>query len=182
MHPMLSVAPHTPAHIAAWMRTLIAHLAPTIHEHLRTQWMLCASLPEAPEAEIRYLCLSPDAYPPRSLAQWCTHITHAVTATPNRHMLAHGWLLNIGARSLQHATQTRIDLTEMECELLAYFTTHPTRDIPREELMQHVWHYDASTQSHTAETHLYRLRQKLEAITPAPCAILTTEGGYRFTL
>ena len=49
----------------------------------------------------------------------------------------------------------------------------------REDLLKHVWGYNANVATHTLETHIYRLRQKIED-NPAEALLLVTEaGGYR---
>jgi DNA-binding response OmpR family regulator len=96
--------------------------------------------------------------------------------------LAHGWALNLHSRSLHHATHAALHLTERECVLMQYLLARGEQHMSQEMLMRDVWHYEAGAQSHTLETHIYRLRGKLEAVQPPPCRIETTEGGYRLTL
>jgi len=77
----------------------------------------------------------------------------------------------------------RVRLTEKEAAILGYLhraATGPgTAVVGREELLGEVWGYNAGVTTHTLETHIYRLRQKIEA-DPANAAILVTEpGGYR---
>ena len=51
--------------------------------------------------------------------------------------------------------------------------------MPRDELLHEVWGYNAGVTTHTLETHIYRLRQKIEK-RPVPRRSLVTEpGGYR---
>ncbi len=50
------------------------------------------------------------------------------------------------------------------------------KPVSREELLTEVWGYNAQVTTHTLETHIYRLRQKIEP-NPATAAILVTEGG-----
>jgi DNA-binding response OmpR family regulator len=48
--------------------------------------------------------------------------------------------------------------------------------VPRDKLLSEVWGYNANVTTHTLETHVYRLRQKIE-VNPAKAVILVTEGG-----
>jgi DNA-binding response OmpR family regulator len=51
--------------------------------------------------------------------------------------------------------------------------------VPRETLLTEVWGYNAGVSTHTLETHIYRLRQKIER-NPGEAALLVTDpGGYR---
>lgn len=75
----------------------------------------------------------------------------------------------------------RVRLTEKEAAILDYLHRAATGAgvVGREELLGEVWGYTAGVTTHTLETHIYRLRQKIEA-DPANAAILVTEpGGYR---
>ena len=71
------------------------------------------------------------------------------------------------AKVLQHgAKNTRIHLTNKEVALLKYLYRAGTRAVDRLELLNAVWGYNASVTTHTLETHIYRLRQKIE-VNPA---------------
>lgn len=70
-----------------------------------------------------------------------------------------------------------IRLTEKETAILAYLLDAGARVVPRQELLGEVWGYAQAVSTHTVETHVYRLRRKLEAAS-APL-IVTEDGGYR---
>jgi DNA-binding response OmpR family regulator len=75
--------------------------------------------------------------------------------------------------------QRKIRLTEKEASILKYLYRAGQKPVPREELLAEVWGYNAGVTTHTLETHVYRLRQKIEP-DPAHARILVTEaGGYR---
>lgn len=73
----------------------------------------------------------------------------------------------------------RIRLTEKECAILKFLYRAGGKPVGRQILLNEVWGYNAAVTTHTLETHIYRLRQKIEP-DPASAALLVTEGGgYR---
>ncbi|GAB4194734.1 MAG: response regulator transcription factor [Thalassobaculales bacterium] len=73
----------------------------------------------------------------------------------------------------------RIRLTEKETAILKFLYRAGDRTVGREVLLNEVWGYNAGITTHTLETHVYRLRQKIEH-DPGNAAILVTDpGGYR---
>ena len=73
----------------------------------------------------------------------------------------------------------KVRLTEKETAILKYLYRAGDRVIGRDTLLGEVWGYNAGVTTHTLETHVYRLRQKIER-DPAAAQILVTEpGGYR---
>jgi DNA-binding response OmpR family regulator len=73
----------------------------------------------------------------------------------------------------------KIRLTEKETSILKFLYRSPRRTVDRETLLGEVWGYNAGVTTHTLETHVYRLRQKIEK-DPANAQLLVTEpGGYR---
>lgn len=76
----------------------------------------------------------------------------------------------------------RIRLTEKEASILKFLYRAGTRPVPRQVLLNEIWGYNAAVTTHTLETHIYRLRQKIEP-NPANATLLITEGGgYRLNL
>jgi DNA-binding response OmpR family regulator len=73
----------------------------------------------------------------------------------------------------------KVRLTEKETAILKYLYRAGDRVIGRDTLLGEVWGYNAGVTTHTLETHVYRLRQKIEK-EPSKAEILITEpGGYR---
>ena len=72
-----------------------------------------------------------------------------------------------------------IRLTEKDTAILKYLAYYANSYVARQDLLNEVWEYNSEITTHTLETHIYRLRQKLEA-DPSNAKILVTEpGGYR---
>jgi DNA-binding response OmpR family regulator len=84
------------------------------------------------------------------------------------------------AKLLQEPQRNRrIRLTEKEAAILKFLYRAGTRAVARQVLLNEVWGYNAAVTTHTLETHIYRLRQKIEP-DPANLRLLITEaGGYR---
>ena len=73
----------------------------------------------------------------------------------------------------------KVRLTEKETNILKFLYRASERVVPRDVLLHEVWGYNAGVTTHTLETHIYRLRQKIEP-DPSSAQILVTEsGGYR---
>lgn len=73
----------------------------------------------------------------------------------------------------------KIHLTEKETAILKYLYRVGDRAVSRDVLLGEVWGYNAGVTTHTLETHIYRLRQKIER-DPSHAEILVTEaGGYK---
>jgi len=96
-------------------------------------------------------------------------------------------VFTIGPYTFQPSSKTlyhdrsgkRIRLTEKETAILKYLYRSAEKAVVRETLLGEVWGYNTGVTTHTLETHVYRLRQKIEA-DPANAKILVTEpGGYR---
>jgi DNA-binding response OmpR family regulator len=76
----------------------------------------------------------------------------------------------------------RIELTPKEFELLHLLASHPGRTYTREQLLNMLWGYQYSGYEHTVNSHINRLRSKIEKDLSKPHYILTSWGvGYRFS-
>jgi DNA-binding response OmpR family regulator len=84
------------------------------------------------------------------------------------------------AKMLQDTGRNRrIRLTEKECAILKFLYRAGGRPVGRQILLNEVWGYNAAVTTHTLETHIYRLRQKIEPDPAAASLLLTEGGGYR---
>ena len=74
---------------------------------------------------------------------------------------------------------SKVRLTEKETSILRYLYRAGQRPVSRETLLQEVWGYNSGVTTHTLETHIYRLRQKIEKDAAAPAILVTEAGGYK---
>ena len=72
----------------------------------------------------------------------------------------------------------KIRLTEKETNILKYLYRAGGKPVGRDELLEEVWGYNSGVTTHTLETHVYRLRQKIEPIKGQATILLTEAGGY----
>ena len=63
--------------------------------------------------------------------------------------------------------------------ILRYLYRAGQRPVSRETLLQEVWGYNSGVTTHTLETHIYRLRQKVEKDATTPSILVTEAGGYK---
>jgi DNA-binding response OmpR family regulator len=110
-----------------------------------------------------------------------------IRAQLRQHEQSEDAIFSIGPYAFQPAkkllvneeSEEKIRLTEKETSILKYLYRAGQKVVSRDILLNEVWGYNAEVTTHTLETHIYRLRQKIEA-DPSSAAILVTEtGGYR---
>ncbi|MEX0696496.1 MAG: response regulator transcription factor [Bauldia sp.] len=83
------------------------------------------------------------------------------------------------AKTLTDESGQRIRLTEKETAILKFLYRAGDKVITRDVLLHEVWGYNSGVTTHTLETHIYRLRQKIER-DPSKAELLVTEsGGYK---
>lgn len=85
-------------------------------------------------------------------------------------------------KMLLDAEGRKVRLTEKETNILKFLYRARDQVVTRDVLLHEVWGYNAGVTTHTLETHVYRLRQKIEP-DPTQAQLLVTEaGGYRLAL
>jgi DNA-binding response OmpR family regulator len=90
------------------------------------------------------------------------------------------YIFRPSAKLLQDPVKNRrIRLTEKEAAILKYLYRAGTNAVPRQILLNEVWGYNANVTTHTLETHIYRLRQKIEPDPGVVQLLITEGGGYR---
>ncbi|MEM8624182.1 MAG: response regulator transcription factor, partial [Pseudomonadota bacterium] len=87
-----------------------------------------------------------------------------------------------GQKLLVDEADRKIRLTEKETNILKFLYRAGGRTIDRDTLLREVWGYNAGVTTHTLETHVYRLRQKIEPDPGQARILLTDAGGYRLGL
>ena len=90
------------------------------------------------------------------------------------------YLFRPSAKLLQDTLRNkRIRLTEKESAILKFLYRSGPTPVARQVLLNEVWGYNASVTTHTLETHIYRLRQKIEPDPERLRLLITEQGGYR---
>ena len=109
-----------------------------------------------------------------------------IRAQLRQHEQSEDAIFQLGPYSFKPATKMlvteddkKIRLTEKEANILKFLYRSQEFVVPRDTLLHEVWGYNAGVTTHTLETHIYRLRQKIEP-DPSNSRLLVTEsGGYR---
>ncbi len=85
-------------------------------------------------------------------------------------------------RLLYSGKERRIALTEKESALLMRLLLARGRPVPRRVLLDQIWGFNNQVDTHTLETHVYRLRKKIEPASWGPTLLLTTRDGYQLAV
>lgn len=85
------------------------------------------------------------------------------------------YILNLNSRSM-HFDGKSIDLTEKESNMLVYIDTH--KKVSLKKLQESVWGYSSNLETHTVETHVYRLRKKILEAFNNDSLIKSDKDGY----
>lgn len=110
-----------------------------------------------------------------------------VRAQLRQHEQSEDAVFTIGGYTFRPSAKTLVDtennqkirLTEKETAILKYLYRAGSDAVPRDKLLNEVWGYNAEVTTHTLETHIYRLRQKIETDPSSAELLVTAPGGYR---
>ena len=80
---------------------------------------------------------------------------------------------------VRESDQRKVRLTDKETAILKYLYRAGDKAVAREKLLDEVWGYNAAVTTHTLETHVYRLRQKIEDDPSGAKLLITEAGGYK---
>ena len=83
------------------------------------------------------------------------------------------------SKILESNESRSIRLTEKENNILKFLYKNSGNTVSRETLLHEVWGYNSKVTTHTLETHIYRLRQKIEDDPSNACFLITEPGGYK---
>ena len=87
-----------------------------------------------------------------------------------------------GSKFIKMENGQKVNLTEKETNILKYLCQSKDRIVSREVLLNEVWGHTASLSTHTLETYIYRLRQKISAKLNGKELIITKKGGYQLLI
>jgi DNA-binding response OmpR family regulator len=109
-----------------------------------------------------------------------------IRAQLRQHEASEDAVFTIGPYSFQPSSKllvgangNKVRLTEKETAILRFLYRAGQRPMAREVLLQEVWGYNSGVTTHTLETHIYRLRQKIEKDAAIPEILVTEAGGYK---
>jgi DNA-binding response OmpR family regulator len=109
-----------------------------------------------------------------------------IRAQLRQHEQSEDAVFTIGSYTFRPAAKTLVDedggkvrLTEKETSILKYLYRSGEKVVTRDILLHEVWGYNAGVTTHTLETHIYRLRQKIEKDPSNAELLLTETGGYK---
>jgi DNA-binding response OmpR family regulator len=109
-----------------------------------------------------------------------------IRALLRQHESSQDAVLTIGPYTFRPSSKLLLDpkgnkvrLTGKETSILRYLYRAGQRPVSRETLLQEVWGYTSGLTTHTLETHIYRLRQKIEKDAGAPAIVVTEANSYK---
>jgi len=111
-----------------------------------------------------------------------------IRAQLRQHQASEDAIFTIGAHTFRPSSKlfrnhsgNKVRLTDKETSILR-FLCRAEQPASRETLLREVWGYNPGLTTHTLETHIYRLRQKIELDAANPTILVTDSRGYRLVL
>jgi DNA-binding response OmpR family regulator len=117
----------------------------------------------------------------KALLRRVAALQEAAATSPAEERIEHDGLLIDVQRRRVSVAGTPVELTAREFDLLLFFARHPGRVFSRMQLLDKVWGYNHEGYEHTVNSHINRLRAKIEPKPSTPRYVLTVWGvGYKF--
>ena len=117
----------------------------------------------------------------KALFRRCDVRNESEVASGNHQITVNGMKIDLKTRDVV-VDDVSVSLTAREFDLLAFFARHPGQVFTRSQLLDQVWGYSHEGYEHTVNTHINRLRRKIENNPEAPLYIVTVWGvGYQFS-
>jgi DNA-binding winged helix-turn-helix (wHTH) protein len=138
----------------------------------------CLLVEKNRENEISQLPFTPQQkiFLPCHISEIFKKLEFFISAAQPRKLYFAEWNLDTDRRIFQN-NKTKISISEAENALLSCLIANSEKGISRESLLKEIFGYHKDSSTHTLETHIYRLRQKLQISESSPL-IITTEDGY----
>ena len=104
---------------------------------------------------------------------------HKFKKSENTQYSIGNYIFKPNSKILESNKNRSIRLTEKENNILKFLYKNLGNTVSRETLLHEVWGYNSKVTTHTLETHIYRLRQKIEDNPSNACFLITEPGGYK---
>ena len=104
---------------------------------------------------------------------------HKFKKSENTQYSIGNYVFKPNSKILESNESRSIRLTEKENNILKFLYKNLGNTVSRETLLHEVWGYNSKVTTHTLETHIYRLRQKIEDDPSNACFLITEPGGYK---
>ena len=106
---------------------------------------------------------------------------HKLKKSENTQYSIGNYTFKPNSKILESNKNRSIRLTEKENNILKFLYKNLGNTVSRETLLHEVWGYNSNVTTHTLETHIYRLRQKIEDNPSNACFLITEPGGYKLS-
>ena len=133
------------------------------------------------ENETKFDIFSKPIYFPTFLKSLKREVRESV-GKRNKEVTIGPYFFNYLLKTMVLKDNKEIRLTEMEAKILNFLYNSDGNLIKRDILLKEVWGYNSEVMTHTLETHIYRLRKKIETDSVGKNLLISESGGYRLNL